>query len=51
VPELTLYMQNAVRLGATAGEIMEVLAIVSVIGIHAATTAAPILAEIAAQRG
>jgi alkylhydroperoxidase/carboxymuconolactone decarboxylase family protein YurZ len=50
VPGLKLHMQNAVRLGATAGEIMEVLAIVSVIGIHAATTAAPILAEIAAQR-
>ena len=51
VPGLKLHMQNAVRLGATAGEIMEVLAIVSVIGIHAATTAAPILAVIAAQRG
>jgi alkylhydroperoxidase/carboxymuconolactone decarboxylase family protein YurZ len=51
VPGLKLHMQNAVRLGATAGEIMEVLAIVSVIGIHAATTAAPILAEIAAQQG
>jgi alkylhydroperoxidase/carboxymuconolactone decarboxylase family protein YurZ len=50
VPGLKLHMQNAVRLGATAGEIMEVLAIVSVIGIHAATTAAPILAEIAAGR-
>jgi alkylhydroperoxidase/carboxymuconolactone decarboxylase family protein YurZ len=51
VPGLKLHMQNAVRLGATAGEIMEVLAIVSVIGIHAATTATPILAEIAAQQG
>lgn len=50
VPGLKLHMQNAVRLGATAGEIMEVLAIVSVIGIHAATTATPILAEIAARR-
>jgi hypothetical protein len=43
---LELDMQNAVRLGATADEIMEVLAIVSVIGIHAPTTAAPILAEL-----
>ncbi len=50
VPGLKLHMENAVRLGATAGEIMEVLAIVSVIGIHAATTATPILAEIAAQQ-
>jgi alkylhydroperoxidase/carboxymuconolactone decarboxylase family protein YurZ len=50
VPGLKLHMQNAVRLGATAGEIMEALAIVSVIGIHAATTAVPVLAEIAAHR-
>ena len=49
-PGLKLHMQNAVRLGATAGEVMEVLAIVSVIGIHAATTAAPILAEVSAER-
>jgi hypothetical protein len=38
-------MQNAVRLGATAAEIVEVLEIVSVIGIHAATVGAPILAD------
>ena len=50
VPGLKLHMRNAVRLGATAEEIIEVLAIVSVIGIHAATTAAPILAEVAAAR-
>jgi alkylhydroperoxidase/carboxymuconolactone decarboxylase family protein YurZ len=43
-PGLKLHMRNAVRYGATAEEIMEVLEIVSVIGIHAATTAAPILA-------
>lgn len=45
VPGLRLHMQNAVGLGATAEEIMEVLAIASVIGIHAATVAAPILVE------
>lgn len=44
-PGLKLHLRNAVRLGATAGELVEVLEIVSVIGIHAATTAAPILAE------
>jgi alkylhydroperoxidase/carboxymuconolactone decarboxylase family protein YurZ len=44
VPGLKLHMRNAVRLGATAAEILEVLEIVSVIGIHAATTGAPILA-------
>src|SRR5690606_4423493 len=51
VPGLKLHRRHAVRLGATPGEIMEVLAIVSVIGIHAATTAAPILAQVAAERG
>ena len=45
VPGLRLHMRNAVRLGATTAEIMEVLEIASVIGIHAATVAAPILQE------
>lgn len=44
-PGLKLHMRNAVRLGATAEEISEVLEIVSVIGIHAATVGVPILAE------
>jgi alkylhydroperoxidase/carboxymuconolactone decarboxylase family protein YurZ len=44
-PGLKLHMRNAVRLGATAEEITEVLEIVSVIGIHAATVGVPILAE------
>lgn len=42
-PGLKLHMRNAINYGATAAEIMEVLEIVSVIGIHAATTATPIL--------
>lgn len=45
VPGLKEHMRNAVRYGATREEIMEVLEIVSVIGIHAATVAAPILSE------
>jgi alkylhydroperoxidase/carboxymuconolactone decarboxylase family protein YurZ len=45
VPGLKLHMRNAVRYGATQEEIMEVLEIASVIGIHSATVAAPILAE------
>jgi alkylhydroperoxidase/carboxymuconolactone decarboxylase family protein YurZ len=45
VPGLKLHMRNAVRLGATTEEIVEVLEIASVIGIHAATVAVPILAE------
>lgn len=48
VPGLKLHLRNAVRLGATVEELTEVLSIVSVVGIHAATTAAPILAEAAA---
>lgn len=44
-PGLKLHMRNAIGHGATAEEIMEVLEIVSVIGIHAATEGAPILVE------
>jgi alkylhydroperoxidase/carboxymuconolactone decarboxylase family protein YurZ len=51
VPGLKLHMRNAIRLGATTDEIMEVLSIVSVVGIHAATTAAPILAELSQPTG
>ncbi|HEY2207403.1 MAG TPA: carboxymuconolactone decarboxylase family protein [Pseudonocardia sp.] len=50
VPGLRLHLRNAVRLGAGTGELMEVLSIVSVVGIHAATTAAPILAELVEAR-
>jgi len=45
VPGLKLHMRNAIGLGASPAEIMEVLEIASVIGIHAATVAAPILQE------
>jgi alkylhydroperoxidase/carboxymuconolactone decarboxylase family protein YurZ len=45
VPGLKLHMRNALRYGATAEEIMEVLEIVSVIGIHGAVLAAPMLEE------
>jgi alkylhydroperoxidase/carboxymuconolactone decarboxylase family protein YurZ len=44
VPGLTLHLRNA-GYGATQEELMEVLEIASVIGIHAATTAAPIVLE------
>jgi alkylhydroperoxidase/carboxymuconolactone decarboxylase family protein YurZ len=49
VPWLKLHMRNALRYGATAEEIMEVLEIVSVIGIHGAVVAAPMLEEALAQ--
>jgi alkylhydroperoxidase/carboxymuconolactone decarboxylase family protein YurZ len=45
VPGLKLHIENAVGYGATAQEILEVMEIASVIGIHGATSAAPILAE------
>jgi alkylhydroperoxidase/carboxymuconolactone decarboxylase family protein YurZ len=50
VPGIKLHLRNAVRLGASVEELTEVLSIVSVVGIHAATTAAPILAELAESR-
>lgn len=45
VKGLRLHIENALDHGATAQEILEVMEIASVIGIHAATSAAPILAE------
>jgi alkylhydroperoxidase/carboxymuconolactone decarboxylase family protein YurZ len=45
VPGLKAHMRNAVRLGASTAEIMEVLELASLVGVHAATVAAPILAE------
>jgi alkylhydroperoxidase/carboxymuconolactone decarboxylase family protein YurZ len=50
VPGIKLHLRNAVRLGASVEELTEVLSIVSVVGIHAATTAAPILAELVESR-
>ena len=45
VKGLKLHIENAIGYGATPQEILEVMEIASVIGIHAATTAAPILME------
>lgn len=45
VPGLKLHIENAIGYGATPQEILEVMEIASVIGIHAATTAVPILVE------
>jgi alkylhydroperoxidase/carboxymuconolactone decarboxylase family protein YurZ len=44
-PGIKTHMRNALRHGATAGELMEVLEIVSVIGIHGALIATPMLEE------
>lgn len=44
-PGLKVHMQNALRLGATPQQIMEVLEISSLIGISAVTTSMPMLAD------
>lgn len=44
-PGLRVHMQNALRLGATADQIMEVLEIASLLGIHGVTQSMPILKE------
>lgn len=49
---LKAHIENAIGYGATAQEILEVMEIASVLGIHAVTTAAPVLAdELAVQDG
>lgn len=47
---LKLHIENALGYGATIGEILEVMEIASVIGIHSVTMAAPILLEEMASR-
>lgn len=44
-PGTRIHIRNALGLGATAAEIMEVFQLVSVLGIHAITSGVPILAE------
>jgi alkylhydroperoxidase/carboxymuconolactone decarboxylase family protein YurZ len=45
VKGLKLHIENALGYGATPQEILEIMEIASVLGMHAVTTAAPILAE------
>jgi len=51
VPGLKLHIENALGLGATVDEIMEVLEIASVIGIHTCTMGVPIVIEELARAG
>lgn len=44
-PGIRVHMQNALKLGATKEEIMEVFEIVSVVGIHTMSVGLPILLE------
>ncbi|MFP3588179.1 carboxymuconolactone decarboxylase family protein [Paraburkholderia sp. SIMBA_055] len=50
VPGLKLHMRNALRYGATAEELMELLEIVSTTGIHGAELGAPLLEAALAKR-
>ena len=50
-PGTKLHMRNALNHGATVGQILEVMEIASVIGLHALTTAVPILVEELAAAG
>jgi alkylhydroperoxidase/carboxymuconolactone decarboxylase family protein YurZ len=50
VPGLKLHLRNALGHGASVAEILEMFEIASVVGIHAATVGAPILAELAGDR-
>jgi alkylhydroperoxidase/carboxymuconolactone decarboxylase family protein YurZ len=45
VKGLKLHIENALDHGATTAEIVEVMELASILGIHAVTTAAPILLE------
>jgi alkylhydroperoxidase/carboxymuconolactone decarboxylase family protein YurZ len=45
VKGLKLHIENAIGYGATAQEILEIMEIASVLGMHATTTAGPVLAE------
>jgi alkylhydroperoxidase/carboxymuconolactone decarboxylase family protein YurZ len=44
-PGMKAHLRNAVRLGASVPEIIEVIELASLVGMHAATVAAPILAD------
>jgi len=44
-PGIRIHMENALRLGATPAEVMEVLELVSVLGIHTVSVGLPVLLE------
>jgi alkylhydroperoxidase/carboxymuconolactone decarboxylase family protein YurZ len=51
LPGTRVHIQNALRHGATVGEVMEVLELTAAIGIHTITEGVPILLEEAAKAG
>ena len=44
-PGTRIHMENALKLGATPAEIMEVLALVSVLGVHTIAMGLPVLLD------
>ena len=44
-PGVRRHIQNALRLGATREELLEVIQLTTILGIHAVNTAVPILAD------
>jgi alkylhydroperoxidase/carboxymuconolactone decarboxylase family protein YurZ len=44
-PGTRIHMENALKLGATPEEIMEVLALVSVLGVHTIAMGLPVLLD------
>lgn len=51
VPGLELHIENALNQGASADEILEVMEIASVLGVHSVTSSAPILIDELEQSG
>lgn len=51
MPGLRIHVQNALDLGATREEVLNVIQIASLIGVHTVTEGVPILAEEAEKRG
>lgn len=49
VPGLKLHMKNALGYGATPQEIVEVLELCTLLSVHTAHVAAPIIAELASE--
>lgn len=50
-PGADVHIQNALKLGASQEEVMEVLELAAVVGFHTLTESAPVLIEEAAKRG
>jgi alkylhydroperoxidase/carboxymuconolactone decarboxylase family protein YurZ len=50
-PAVRVHIQNALRLGATRAEILEVFALISILGVHTSTFSVPILLQELERKG